>query len=215
MMLEDLRLLAAEVNDLIFTLRDKFNPTLLRDEVEGIIARRMLSLEIEGVREASVEKAKLYEVKFKNLSHRLHVPKQDTPIELYKKLVRRFHQIYFHSEAAGRNYLLDMGNKRLYLLEEDGSNLERGYCEVVRYTADVIEEYFRCRRCVERETGKKPDEKIWEIVLLSIDEDEAKEKFMEKCLVPCELIDLVAEVENKFGLGIDAQLGEAYRVLLP
>ena len=215
MMLEDLRLLAAEINDLIFTLRDKFNPTLLRDELEGIIARRVLSLEIDTIREASVEDRKLYEVRFKNLSHRLHVPKQDTPPELYRELVKRFHQIYFYSDVAGRNYLLGVGNKRGYLLEEDGSNLEKGYCEVVRYTADLVEEYIRCRSCVEKAKGKKPDAKVWETVLLSVDEDEAKEDFMENCLVPCELIDLVDEVEYKFALGIDAELKKAYKVLLP
>jgi len=214
MMLEDLRLLAAEVNDIIFTLRDRFTPTLLRDELEGIIARRALSLEVDTIREAKTDNATLYEVTFKNIRHRLHVPKQDTPLELYQRLVRRLHEEFFDSVVAKRYYLLDVPKRWILLLEEDAGDIARGYCEVVRFTTDLFEEYHRCRRCVEEQINKKPDKEIWEKVLLSVDEDNPLEPFMESCLAPCELIDLVAEVENRFNLQLDTDLEEAFRVLV-
>jgi len=213
-MLEDLRVLAAEINDLIFTLRDRFNPTLLRDELEGIITRRALSLEVNTIREAQFEGKILYEVKFKNLRHRLHVPKQDTPLEEYQKLVRRIQEEFFESKVAKRYYLLDAPKRWLLLLEEDGGDIARGYCEVVRFTTDLMEEYHRCRNCVEKQLNKKPAEPDWQIVLKSIDEDKPLESFMETCMVPCELIDLVAEVENLFNLTIDVELKKAFKKVL-
>ncbi len=212
MMLEDLRILAAEVNDIIFTLRDKFNPTLLRDELEGIISRRVLSIEIDTIREASADGKVLYEVHFKNIRHRLHVPKQDTPLEDYQKLVRKLHEEFFESKVARRFYLLDAPKRWLFLLEEDGGDVARGYCEVVRFTTDLQEEYERCKNCLQKELNKKPSSE-WETVLKSIDEDKPFAPFMEKCMVPCELIDLVAEVESLFNLTIDVELKKAYRKL--
>jgi len=211
-MLEDLRILAAEVNDIIFTLRDRFNPTLLRDELEGIIARRMLSLEVDRIREAEHDGKVLYEITFKNLRHRLHVPKQDTPLEEYQKLVRKLHEEFFESKVAKRYYLLDAPKRWLFLLEEDAGDIARGYCEVVRFTTDLQEEYDRCKNCLQRTLGKKPAEE-WEVVLKSIDEDKPLEPFVEPCMAPCELIDLVAEVENLFDLTIDTELKKAYRKL--
>jgi len=214
MMLEDLRVLAAEVNDIIFTLRDRFNPTLLRDELEGIISRRALSLEVDTIREAKADGKVLYEVKFKNLRHRLHVPKQDTPLEEYQKLTRKLHEEFFESKVAQRYYLLDAPLRWLFLLEEDGGDIARGYCEVVRFTTDLMEEYHRCRNCVEKALNKKPEQREWEVVLKSIDEDKPFESFMETCMVPCELIDLVAEVENLFNLTIDVELKKAFKAVL-
>lgn len=212
-MLEDLRILSAEINDIIFSLRDRFNPILLRDELEGIISRRGLSLSVETIREVKEGEKILYEVRFKNLRHRLHVPKQDTPLEEYQRLVRKLHEEFFESKVAKRYYLLDATKRWLYLLEEDGGDIARGYCEVVRFTTDLMEEYHRCRNCVEQQLNRKPLKEDWEVVLKSVDEDEALKPFMEKCLSPCELIDLVAEVENLFNLTIDVELKKAYKSL--
>jgi hypothetical protein len=214
MMLEDLRLLAAEVNDIIFTLRDKFNPDLLRDELEGIIARRALSLEVDTIREAKKDNKTLYEVTFKNIRHRLHVPKQDTPLEDYQALVRKLYEEFFDSIVAKRYYLLDIPKKWILLLEEDAGDIARGYCEVVRFTTDLFEEYQRCRRCVEKALNRKPTLEDWEKVLKSVDEEKPLEPFMENCLPPCELIDLVAEVENRFNLQLDTDLEKAFKVLV-
>ena len=212
-MLEDLRILSAEINDIIFSLRDRFNPILLRNELEGIISRRGLSLSVETIREVKEGEKILYEVRFKNLRHRLHVPKQDIPLEEYQRLVRKLHEEFFESKVAKRYYLLDATKRWLYLLEEDGGDIARGYCEVVRFTTDLMEEYHRCRNCVEQQLNRKPLKEDWEVVLKSVDEDEALKPFMEKCLSPCELIDLVAEVENLFNLTIDVELKKAYKSL--
>jgi len=213
-MLEDLRILSAEINDIIFSLRDRFNPTLLRDELEGIISRRGLSLSVETIKEVKEGEKTLYEVRFKNLRHRLHVPKQDTPLEEYQRLVRKLHEEFFESKVAKRYYLLDATKRWLFLLEEDGGDIARGYCEVVRFTTDLMEEYHRCRNCIEQQLNRKPLKEDWEVVLKSVDEDDALKPFMEKCLSPCELIDLVAEVENLFNLTIDVELKKAYKSLL-
>jgi len=213
LMLEDLRILSAEINDIIFSLRDRFNPTLLRDELEGIISRRGLSLSVETIQEVKEGEKTLYEVRFKNLRHRLHVPKQDTPLEEYKRLVRKLHEEFFASKVAKRYYLLDATKRWLFLLEEDGGDIARGYCEVVRFTTDLMEEYHRCRNCVEQQLNRKPLKEDWEVVLKSVDEDKALKPFMEECLSPCELIDLVAEVENLFNLTIDVELKKAYKSL--
>ncbi len=213
-MLEDLRVLSAEINDLIFSLRERLNPTLLRDELEGIISRRLLSLSLDTIKETQFGEKKLYEVRFNNIRHRLHVPKQDTPLEEYQKLVRKLQEEFFESKVAKRYYLLDASKRWLLLLEEDGGNIARGYSEVVRFTTDLMEEYHRCRNCVEKALNKKPTMKDWETVLKSIDEDKALEPFMENCMVPCELIDLVAEVENLFDLTIDVELKKAFKQLL-
>ncbi len=210
-MLEDLRQLSNEVNDLIYTFRDRLTPAVLRDELEGIIARRMLSLQIDGVREARFADAVLYEVVFGNIRHRLHVPKRELTLEEYRILIKRFSEEPFISKVEKRELVLDLKKRWLYLLEEDGNNIVRGFSEVLRFTTDVLEEYSRCRRCVESAVGKKPDEEIWQKVLLSVDEDKPLEPFMEGCLVPCELIDLVAETEVRFNLGLDTALKKAFK----
>ena len=210
MYLEDLRYLAGELNDIIYSTRGQFSVSYLRNELEGIITRRGLILKIDQIREANVNGNTLYETTFKNIRHRLHIPKQDTPLEEYQKLVRKLWEEFFESKVAKRYYLLDIPKKWLLLLEEDGNDLARGYCEVVRYTTDLFEEYKRCKQCVEKALNRKPKKEDWEIVLKSVDEDEALKPFMERCMVPCELIDLVAEVESKFNLQLDTELEKAY-----
>jgi hypothetical protein len=210
MYLEDVRYLAAELNDIIYSSRGNFSVTYLRNELEGIISKRGLALKIDQIREANADQNTLYEITFKGIRHRLHIPKQDTPLEEYQKLVRKLWEEFFNSQTAGRYYLLDLPKRWIFLLEEDGNDLARGYCEVVRFTTDLFEEYKRCRTCVERVLNKKPKKEDWEIVLKSVDEDKALKPFMENCMVPCELIDLVAEVESKFNLQLDTELEKAY-----
>jgi hypothetical protein len=212
-MLEDIRQLAYELNDIIFTLRDRLTKGLLWDELDGIIARRGLSIELEDIREANHNGKTLYEVRFKNIRHRLHVPKQDTPLEEYQNLVRKLFEEFFESKVAERYYLLDVPKRWIFLLEEDAGDIARGYCEVVRFTTDLFEEYHRCRRCVENKANKKPDLETWKTVLQSVDEDKPLETFMESCMVDCELIDLVAEVEFLFNLQLDTALEKAYKEL--
>ncbi|RUM89651.1 MAG: hypothetical protein DSZ25_00375 [Thermovibrio sp.] len=210
MYLEDVRYLAAELNDVIYSTRGNFSVEYLKNELEGIIIRRSLTLHIDQIREAISANKVLYEVTFKGIRHRLHIPKQDTPLEDYQNLVRKLWEEFFESKVAKRYYLLDVPKKWLLLLEEDGNDLARGYCEVVRYTTDLFEEYKRCKQCVEKALNRKPQKGDWEIVLKSVDEDEALKPFMERCMVPCELIDLVAEVESKFNLQLDTELEKAY-----
>ena len=209
-MLEDLRQLSNEVNDLIFTFRDRLTPGVLQNELEGIISRRLLSIEIDKIREARFAGKILYEVQFKNLRHRLHVPKSELTLDEYKNLIRKFHEELFFSQVEKRELIFDAPKRWIYLLEEDGNNIVIGYSEVVRFTTDLIEEYHRCRNCVEKALNKKPSQEDWEVVLKSIDEDEAKAPFMETCMVPCELIDIVAEVESKFNMNIDGELKKAF-----
>jgi len=213
-MLEDLRQLSNEINDLIFTLRDRLTPGVLQDELEGIIARRMLSIEVDKVREARFAGKILYEVHFKNLRHRLHVPKSALDKEEYKHLLKRFHEELFYSQIEKRELIFDAPKRWIYLLEEDGNNIVVGYSEVVRFTTDLPEEYRRCRNCVESALNRKPTAEDWKTVLLSIEEDQPKEPFMEKCMIPCELIDIVAEVESKFNMTLDGELKKAFDEVL-
>jgi len=209
-MLEDLRQLSAEVNDLIFTLRDRLTPTVLHDELDGIIARRMLSLEIDKIREARFAGKVLYEVQFKNIRHRLHVPRSEMNMTEYAHLIRKFHEELFDSIVEKRELIFDAAKQWIYLLEEDGNNIVIGYSEVVRFTTDLQDEYHRCRNCVEKALNRKPTTEDWKTVLVSIDEDEPKAPFMEQCMVPCELIDIVAEVESRFNMNIDSELKKAF-----
>jgi hypothetical protein len=209
-LLEDLRQLSNEVNDLIFTFRDRLTPTVLRDELDGIIARRMLSIEIDLIREARFAGRVLYEVQFKNIRHRLHVPKSELTKDEYKHLIRRLREELFDSIVEKRELIFDAPKRWIYLLEEDGNNLVIGYSEVVRFTTDLEGEYRRCRNCVEKALGRKPSKEDWKTVLVSIDEDEPKAPFMENCMVHCELIDIVAEVEDKFQMNLDTELEKAF-----
>jgi hypothetical protein len=140
----------------------------------------------------------------------LHVPKSELTLDEYKNLIRKFHEELFFSQVEKRELIFDAPKRWTYLLEEDGNNIVIGYSEVVRFTTDLIEEYHRCRNCVEKALNKKPSQEDWEVVLKSIDEDEAKAPFMETCMVPCELIDIVAEVESKFNMNIDGELKKAF-----
>jgi hypothetical protein len=210
-MLADLRQLSAEINDLIFTLRERLTPAVLQDELEGIIARRMLSLEVDKIRESRFAGKTLYEVQFKNLHHRLHVPKHDIDKEEYKHLLKRLREEIFNSVIEKREVIFDAPKRWVFLPDNYLNNVVVGYSEVIRFTTDLPAEYRRCRNCVESTLNHKPTEEDWVKVLTSVKEDKPAEPFMEKCMIPCELIDIVAEVEEKFDITLDAELKKAFR----
>jgi len=209
-MLEDLRELSAEVNDLIFSLRERLTPAVLQDELEGIIARRMLSIEVDKVREARFADRILYEVHFKNLRHRLHVPKSELTMEEYKHLLRRFHEELFPSKVERRDLIFDAPRRWIFLPEDYGNNIVVGYSEVVRFTTDLEGEYRRCLSCVQEKLGKKPSLEEWETVLRSVKDDKPYAPYAGECMVPCELIDIVAEVESRFSITLDPELKKAF-----
>jgi len=209
-MLADLRELSNEINDLIFSLRDRLTPGVLQDELEGIIARRMLSIEIDKIREARYAGKVLYEVHFKNLHHRLHVPKSALTKEQYKHLLKRIYEELFYSQIEKRDVIFDAPRQWVFLPEDYTNNIVVGYSEVIRFSADLPAEYRRCRNCVEAELNRKPTAEDWKVILRSIEEDKPLEPYMEKCMIPCELIDIVAEVESKFNITIDNDLKKAF-----